>query len=357
MISHTLDQLGWTAARAQQFEQYAAAGLLPARVIRPERGACVVAGDGAVTTARLQLDLSAALSAAALPTVGDWVACSPDDGRGPAVRAVMPRTSAFLRHAVGGDTVAQALAANVDTVFVVVPLNRKLNLTRIERFLTLGWESGATPVLLLSKADVCDDLPAALEAASSAAPGVDVLTVSAVVGDGVPEVLDLVTAGATIALLGQSGAGKSTLVNALAGENLMATQEIRSADGRGRHTTTHRELLVLPAGGILIDTPGLRTLLLWDAEEGLERAFEDVEQYVAHCRFHDCGHRTEPGCAVLAAVASGELPARRVESHRKLQSELAFLANKQDKRLQSEQRKNIRVLSKAYRQRDQLKPR
>lgn len=331
-------------------------------MLRPERGACVVATDGATSTAGLQL-AGEHLGPLELPTVGDWVALRPgSDGTGGidsttcAITAVLPRTSAFIRHAAGNETAGHVLAANVDTVFVVVPLGRKLNLTRIERFLTLAWDSGATPVLVLSKADACADLPAAVGAARSAAPGVDVIAVSALVGNGQAEVLAHVSTGRTVALLGQSGAGKSTLVNALAGETLMATQDIR-ADGRGRHTTTHRELVVLPAGGILIDTPGLRTLLLWDAGDGLDRAFEDVEGYAAHCRFHDCRHRGEPGCAVAAAVESGELAQRRVDSHHKLLRELEFLAGKQDKRLAAEQRKKTKVAFKAYRQRDQLKSR
>ncbi|MEO6712866.1 MAG: ribosome small subunit-dependent GTPase A [Mycobacteriales bacterium] len=355
MTSYTLIQLGWNTSRATDFSQYTDAGLVPARVIRPERGASLVAFDGVTKTARLALDYADAITSLAHPTVGDWVACSTGDA-GPAIRAVLPRTSAFVRHAAGNETAAHALAANVDTVFVVVPLNRKLNLTRIERFITLAWESGATPVLVLSKSDVCADLPAAIDEATSAAPGVDVLATSAVVGDGVHDLAQYAVPGTTVALLGQSGAGKSTLVNALAGEELMHTQDIRG-DGRGRHTTTHRELVVLSGGGILIDTPGLRTLLLWDAEEGLERAFEDIEEYAAQCRFHDCAHVAEPGCAVTAAVASGELPQRRVDSHRKLQRELTFLAAKQDKRLAAELRKSNKVMFKAYRQRDELKPR
>lgn len=347
MTSYTLVQLGWTATRSAAFQPYADAGLVPARVLRPERGACVVALDGATTNADLQLDLADGSIAPAAPTVGDWVACTPPgDGGRTTIRALLPRTSAFVRHAAGNETAAHALAANVDTVFVVVPLNRKLNLTRIERFLTLAWESGATPVLVLSKSDVCDDVPAALDAAAAAAPGVEVIAVSAVCGAGVPALAQYAVAGVTIALLGQSGAGKSTLVNALAGAELMVTREIR-ADGRGRHATTHRELVVLPGGGILIDTPGLRTLLLWDADEGLERAFEDVEGYAEQCRFHDCAHASEPGCAVTAAIAAGVLPQRRVDSHRKLQRELTFLAAKQDKRLASELRKANKLLFKA----------
>ncbi|MDQ1709703.1 MAG: ribosome biosis GTPase / thiamine phosphate phosphatase, partial [Frankiaceae bacterium] len=312
MTSSALHQLGWSDLRSAEFQQYAAAGFVPARVVRPERGACVVTSDTGTTTAVLRLDLCAGSTAVGQPTVGDWVACSPDDGAGLAIRAVLARTSAFVRHAAGNETAAHALAANVDVVFVVVPLNRKINLTRIERFLTLAWESGATPVLVLSKADVCADVAAAIDGAAAAAPGVDVLAVSAAVGDGVPELARYAVPGGTVALLGQSGAGKSTLVNALAGAPLMETRDIR-ADGRGRHTTTHRELVVLPAGGILIDTPGLRTLLLWDADDGLERAFEDVEGYAAQCRFHDCAHQSEPGCAVTEAVRSGELPQRRVD--------------------------------------------
>ena len=356
MTTHTLLQLGWHALRTSQFAIYADAGLVPGRVSRPERGGAVVATETGSVTAGLHLEGLAA-EQLALPTVGDWVALRrPDDGSTPTVTAVLPRTSAFLRHAAGNETVAQALAANIDIVFVVVPLNRALNLTRIERFLTLAWESGATPVLVLSKADVCDDLPVAVELASSAAPGVDVIAVSAVAGRGLSDVIAHVSAGVTVALLGQSGAGKSTLVNAMAGEELMATHDIR-ADGRGRHTTTHRELVVLPAGGILIDTPGLRTVLLWDAEAGLERAFDDVEEYAAQCRFHDCRHASEPGCAVTAAVLADLLPQRRVDSHRKLLRELEFLAGKQDKRVAAEQRRKTKVMFKSYRQRDQLRPR
>jgi ribosome biogenesis GTPase len=345
-----MSQLGWDAARAADFAAFDSAGHSPGRVIRPDRAIHVVATANGETPAEVAPHLlRASIDRTALPTVGDWVALRRDSERA-TIDAVLPRRSAFLRRAAGNETVAHVLAANIDTVFVVVPLNRNPNLTRVERFLTLAWESGATPVLLLAKADLCDTLDEVLDEAASVAPGVDVHAVSAVTGDGVAALAPYLGIGRTVVLLGQSGAGKSTLANALRGAEVMATQDIRS-DGRGRHTTTHRELMVLPDGGVLIDTPGLRTLLLWNADEGLDRAFSDVEALAAQCRFNDCGHTGEPGCAVGAAIASGQLAQRRLDSHQKLQKELAFLARKQDHRLRAEERKKWKAISKSHRQR------
>jgi len=345
-----MSQLGWDEARAADFAAFASAGLVPGRVIRPDRAIHVVATpDGDVRAAVAPQLARASIDRTALPTVGDWVAINRAGDR-TTVDAVLPRRSAFVRRGAGNETVAHVLAANIDTVFVVVPLNRSPNLTRVERFLTLAWESGATPVLLLTKADLCDDLEAVLDEAASVAPGVDVHAVSAVTGDGLGSLGRHLGTGRTIVLLGQSGAGKSTLANALCEEDVMATQDIRG-DGRGRHTTTHRELMVLPGGGVLIDTPGLRTLLLWNADDGLDRAFADIDALAQLCRFNDCGHTGEPGCAIAAAVASGELPQRRLDSHRKLQQELAFLARKQDARLRAEERKKWKAITKSHRQR------
>jgi ribosome biogenesis GTPase len=345
LTADLLAQLGWDTTRT---EQLADSGLQPGRVIRTDRSLHVVttaAGDVRAEVAPALL--KAVLDRTALPTVGDWVGVRHTDERD-LIDVVLPRRSAFMRRAAGPETVAHVLAANIDTVFVVVPLNRTPNLTRIERFLTLAWESGATPVLLLTKSDLCDDLDAVLDQAATVAPGVAVHAVSAHSGNGVETVRGLIQPGGTVVLLGQSGAGKSTLANALRGEGLMATQEIRS-DGRGRHTTTHRELMVLPGGGVLIDTPGLRTLLLWNADEGLDRAFSDIDELAAQCQFRDCQHGGEPGCAVGAAIASGALPQRRLDSHHKLLAELDFLARKQDKRLASESKKKWKAIAKSNR--------
>lgn len=345
-----MSQLGWDEARANDFAAFASAGHLPGRVIRPDRAIHIVTTAAGDLRAEVSPQLlRSTIDRTALPTVGDWVAVQ-TDGERTTVEAVLPRHSAFVRRGAGNETVAHVLAANIDTVFVVVPLNRSPNLTRVERFLTLAWESGATPVLLLTKADLCDDLDAVLDEAASVAPAVHVHAVSAVTGDGLHALTQHLSVGRTVVLLGQSGAGKSTLANALRGEDVMVTREIRG-DGRGRHTTTHRELMVLPGGGVLIDTPGLRTLLLWTADEGLDRAFADIESLAAQCHFNDCGHVGEPGCAVGAAIASGELPQRRLDSHQKLQKELAFLARKQDHRLRAEERKRWKAITKSHRQR------
>jgi len=273
------------------------------------------------------------------PAVGDWVAVAlrPSEGRA-TIHAVLPRRSAFTRKVAWAETKPQVVAANVDVVFVVCGLDANYNVRRIERYLTLAWESGAQPVVLLTKADLCDDVDPRVYEVESIAFGVPVHAVSAPHGDGLETVRSYVPAGRTAALLGSSGVGKSTLVNALVGEELLATQGLRD-DGRGRHTTSHRQLVPLPEGGLVLDTPGMRELQLWDADEGMQAAFADVDALAAQCRFADCAHREEPGCAVRAALAGGTLDVERFESWGKLQRELERLARKQDARARSESRK------------------
>ncbi len=351
-MSVPLPHLGWDSARDAEFASWRDRGARPGRVIRPDRSShLVLTPDGPVRAEMSPRLLRAAAAsvdpAAVTPTVGDWVALAEEAGW---IEGLLARRSAFVRHTAGTATTSHVLAANLDVVFLVAGLSGPPHLARLERLLALGWESGATPVVLLTKADLCDDVDAAVSAVGRVAPGVAVHPVSAVTGIGLEALDDYLAVGRTIALLGASGVGKSTLANRLLGTPYLATQDIR-ADGKGRHTTTHRELIPLPGGAVLIDTPGLRGVQLWDAEEGLERTFADVEALAAGCRFRDCAHRTEPGCAVLAAVETGALEARRVESHRKLQRELHRLAMKQDARLRSAEQDRWRAIAKANRRR------
>jgi ribosome biogenesis GTPase len=253
------------------------------------------------------------------------------------IHHLLPRRSAFVRKAIGGG--AQVVAANVDVAFLVASLNADLNPRRIERYLATAWESGASPVVVLTKADLCDDCEAHKASIEAVALGVPVHVVSAVTGQGLADLSASFAPGQTAALLGSSGVGKSSLVNALAGSSLMVTQAIREEDARGRHTTTHRELVLLPGGRLMLDTPGMRELGLWDAEAGVATTFADVEALVAECRFRNCAHGAEPGCAVRAALVDGSLDEGRWRSYAKLQREAARFARRDDPRRQAELRK------------------
>ncbi|MFB7087066.1 ribosome small subunit-dependent GTPase A [Streptomyces sp. NPDC056296] len=329
---------GWDEDWADAFIPYAAEGLLPGRVIRVDRGQCdVVTADGV-----LRADTAFVTPHDPLRVVctGDWVAVEPD-GNPRYVRTYLPRRTAFVRSTSSKRSEGQILAANVDHAIVAVSLAAELDLARIERFLALAWESGAQPLVVLTKADLVPDpvtLGHLVQDVETTAPGVPVLSVSAEQGEGL-DVLAAVVAGGTAVLLGQSGAGKSTLANALLGEDVMDVQAIRDVDGKGRHTTTTRNLLVMPGGGVLIDTPGLRGVGLWDASSGVGQVFAEIEELGRDCRFHDCAHESEPGCAVLAALDTGELPQRRLESYRKLMRENQRIVAKTDARVRAEIRK------------------
>jgi ribosome biogenesis GTPase len=279
------------------------------------------------------------------PTVGDWLAVTATE-----VHSVLPRRTLLARGASSRTSNAQPLAANVDVVLICAGLVGPPPVRRIERLLTLSWESGATPVVVLTKADLCEDPEAAVRSVVPHSPGAEVVAVSAARGD-VAGLAAYVVEGTTLALLGASGAGKSTLVNALAGAEVMATGDIRQADGKGRHTTSHRELVVLPNRAVIVDTPGLRGVALHAAEEGLSRAFAEVEELASACRFADCRHTAEPGCAITASIEAGDLAQARLDSWRKLQRELAFQARRTDARLQSEERAKWKRIHKEMRAR------
>ena len=326
MPGSDLRDLGWTPELAENLEP----GLVPGRVSAAHRAAFDVWTENGSVRSRLPgrlmhdgLDVG----------VGDWVGMS--DGL---IRTVLPRRSAIVRNAAGLTTTAQTLAANVDVAFVVSSLGPDLEPRRIERYLVTIWESGATPEIVLTKADRLDDPWTLAAEVEAVALGVPVHVVSAVTGQGCDALRGRIAARTTAVLLGSSGVGKSTLVNRWLGDETMATRETREDDDEGRHTTTHRQLLVLPGGGLVIDTPGLRELQLWDVgEASLEATFADVEELAADCRFGDCTHTHEPGCAVLGAVESGELPGERLDSWRKLQRELRAIAMRHDVLLRKEE--------------------
>ena len=334
-MSETLARFGWTPERQTEFEQHRSEGLVPARVAVEHRSDYVLYGDAGELRAQLAGRLR---HEGELPAVGDWVAVRP-----PAtIAAVLPRRTVFSRKEPWSETKEQVLAANADVVFVTTALTKRdFKARRLERYLATAWESGAQPVLVLTKTDLCDDVGAAVVEAESVAFGVSVHPVSAVTGEGVDALRPYFEHDRTVALLGSSGVGKSTLVNLLAGREVLVTREIR-ADGRGRHTTTHRELVPLPGGGLVLDTPGLRELQLWDVSGGLEATFEDVAAIAATCRFSDCAHASEPGCAVRNALRSGALSGERYESWRKLQRELERLERRLDARARSEYGQQIR---------------
>jgi ribosome biogenesis GTPase / thiamine phosphate phosphatase len=338
-LSPALLALGWTATRADQLTQTGS----PHRVIRHDRGGWTIAGEHGELLADLRGRLRRELTDDQLPRVGDWVLATarPDEQRA-SIEAVLPRSSALIRKAAGTTSEPQVVAANVDIVFVIVPADAPPNPRRVERELALVWESGASPVIVVTKADLDHDH----EWVRDAAPGVDMVMVDSISGDGVDGLGSWLTHGSTIVLLGPSGAGKSTLANALLGDDQFATGAVRDDDLRGRHTTTHRELVALPSGALLIDTPGVRELGLFDAPDALTAVFDDVEQVAADCRFSNCTHAQEPGCAVRSAVEDGALDPDRLASWRKLQRELAFQARRTDARLAAEERKRWAAISK-----------
>ncbi len=325
--------------------------MLPARVAEEQRGVYLLqserGGHNATVTGRL---IHTATGREDFPAVGDWVLAEPLPAGQAVIRELLERRSKISRKVAGKTTEEQIIAANVDIAFLVTSLNQELNVRRIERYLAVIWESGATPVIVLNKTDLSDATDHAVEEVRSLALGVDVLATSAALGTGVQGISQRIGPGQTAVFIGSSGVGKSSLVNRLMDVQVQGVHEIRS-DDKGRHTTTSRQMMVLPGGGLVIDTPGLRELQLWDAEAGISLAFQDIEALAAECAFADCSHAAEPGCAIQQAVDEGDLAMDRLQSYRKLEREQLFVESKKDKSLRSAERKKWKQVHKDYRQR------
>ena len=348
---------GWSDALQTSFALFAAQGFLPARVTAHHRGLWrVVTTDGEIG-ARLSGRFVLDAAPGEHPVVGDWLAVSrPPESDEAVIHALLPRQSAFVRRAVSGGGV-QVIAANVDVVFLVAALNADLNLRRLERYLVAARDSGAAPVIVLTKADLPADPAGEAMRVAGIGGGAPVVTLSALTGDGLDGLAPWLRPGLTVALLGSSGAGKSTLLNALAGAELMDTGAVRDSDDRGRHTTTHRELFRLPGGALLVDTPGMREFGVLADDEALDASFADVAALLPNCRFRDCAHATEPGCAVLAALAQGSLSQERWSAYLKLQRELDFSARRDDPAAEAVHRAHWKQIHKSQRAKNKFRKR
>ena len=356
-----IETYGWTEAMARDFAPRALEGQIPGRIAVQHRDSYLVVTDEGEVRGKISGRLQHEAEAAGYPAVGDWVALAWDEAEAggaaastaPAtatIHAVLPRRTAFVRRgAIDSSHGSQVIAANIEVAFIATSLNADLNARRIERYLAAAWQSGARPVVVLTKADLSEDPAGEAAEIAALAPDCLVLAVSARQGLGLDALLAQVGPGETGVLIGSSGVGKSTLVNALLGEERMATRRLREGGDQGRHTTSHRQLILLPGGGLVLDTPGFREVGLVDADEGVSAVFDDIEQLMQTCRFNDCRHEGEPGCAVDAALKSGALEGARWENFQKLAVELAATQAKAELIAKNNERRRVAAVRKGYR--------
>jgi len=343
----SLDIYGWNDFFSRAFAKLGDRSLEPARVVLASGGSYRLARESGESSGTLSGRFRHRVRAAEdYPTVGDWVAVDPVGLR---IEDLLPRRTKLSRKAAGRQTREQVVAANVDLVFAAMGLDSDFSPRRLERFLATVWESGAVPVVLLTKLDLCPDVASSVGEIEGVAAGVEVIASSALDGRGIDDLRSRLRPGETSVLVGSSGVGKSTIINSLLGKEAQKTREVRAGDSRGRHATSHRELFVLPGGSLLIDNPGVREIQLFGSEESLERTFEDVAGHAAECRFSDCTHQSEPGCAVLRAVAEGALSEERLESFRTLQRELRYLHVRQDESAQRAEKQKWRAIHREMR--------
>lgn len=333
-----LQQYGWNEFFEMNYIERGYKGLPYGRVMIGHTQLYEVISSEGEVLAELSGKMLKEESSASKPAVGDWVVLQHKDDKW-FVEDILPRRSKFSRKMAGNDTLEQIVAANIDTIFIVTSLNQDFNLRRLERYLIVAWDSGAIPVIILSKADLCEGVEKKIEAVEEIAPGVEVYSISAIHEQGMEPLKKYLGEGQTITLIGSSGVGKSTLLNTLAGEELLKVNDIRVDDAKGKHTTTHRQLVLLPTGGLILDTPGMRELQLWQADEGIDHVFGDIQALTQYCKFSDCRHESEPGCAVIAAIEEGKMNSDRLESYVKLKKELAFIEKKQVERQRLEQKR------------------
>ncbi|MEN3327931.1 MAG: ribosome biosis GTPase / thiamine phosphate phosphatase [Acidobacteriota bacterium] len=354
-----LTTFGWSEFFEISFKSYADMGYTCGRVTLEHRNLFRVYAQNGEVLAEISGRLRhEATSRRDLPAVGDWVVIRARPEAGPVmIHAVLPRRTSFARKTAGSRTEEQIVGANVDTVFLFTSLNQDFSLRRIERYLIIAWDSGANPVIILSKSDLCDRIADSINEIQSVARGVPIHAISSVTGNGLQDISQYFKRGQTVVFLGSSGVGKSTLINRMAGVDHLKVQTVREHDDRGRYTTTHRELVLLPAGGLVLDTPGMRELQLWEGDESLQLVFDDIEALAERCYFSDCQHQDEPRCVVREALVAGTIDAGRYESYEKLQKELKYQARRKDKLSEIVEKKKWKKLSRLATERARLKRR